>query len=372
LLTASKQAKAREARLARAIFHVFSNGVNPARDAWTVDVSDRSLVEKIKAFLATYNDVEPRAEKLPSAIKWSRNLKDKLKRGMRESFTADRIGDYAYRPFSPAIAYFSELLIDELGVENVIGDGPTDRLAISAGLEFRPLATDLPADFHFLGETRVLPRHRYNSSGERIDNITDWALNKFTAHYGEKAGVTKDTIFAYCYAVLNDPVYREKYALNLKREFPRIPFYDDFAQWAGWGQQLLDLHIGYEKAKPFKFTRVDTPNPKRAKGSHPKPKLKSEPEKGLIIVDEDTQLTGIPREAWTYRLGNRSAIDWVLDQHKEKTPRDPTVREKFNTYRFTDYKESMIDLLARVVTVSLETVKITEAMRALERSDQAA
>ena len=171
--------------------------------------------------------------------------------------------------------------------------------------------------------------------------------------------------------VLHDPVYREKYALNLKREFPRIPFYDDFAKWAGWGRQLLDLHVGYEKAKPFKFTRIDTPNPKRAKGSHPKPKLKSEPDKGLVIVDEDTQLSGIPREAWDYRLGNHSGIDWVLDQHKEKTPRDPTVRAKLNSYRFADHKEDMIKLLARVITVSLETVKISEAMRAVDRASEA-
>ena len=210
-----------------------------------------------------------------------------------------------------------------------------------------------------------------------MDNITDWALNKFVAHYGKKAGVTKDAIFAYCYAVLHDPVYREKYALNLKREFPRIPFHDDFAQWAGWGQQLLDLHVGYEKAKPFGFSRVDSPSPKRAKGSEPKPKLKSDPEKGLVIVDEDTQLTGIPGEVWDYRLGNRSAIDWVLDQHKEKTPRDPTVREKFNTYRFADHKEEMIKLLAKVVTVSIKTVEITNAMRqsregSLQKADRGA
>ena len=87
-----------------------------------------------------------------------------------------------------------------------------------------------------------------------------------------------------------------------------------------------------------------------------------------MVVDEDTKLTGIPPQAWAYRLGNRSAIDWVLDQHKEKTPRDPTIREKFNTYRFADYKESMIELLAKVVRVSVETVAITEAMKALDRS----
>jgi predicted helicase len=180
--------------------------------------------------------------------------------------------------------------------------------------------------------------------------------------------ITKDAIFAYCYAVLHDPAYREKYALNLKREFPRIPFYPDFGQWVAWGEALLKLHIGYEDVKPFKLTRVDTPAPKRAEGTHPKPKLKSDAAAGNIQIDEDAQLTGIPPEAWTYRLGNRSAIDWVLDQHKEKTPRDPTIRAKFNTYRFADYKESCIALLARVVTVSVETAAITEAMKAAVRA----
>ncbi len=82
----------------------------------------------------------------------------------------------------------------------------------------------------------------------------------------------------------------------------------------------------------------------------------------MVVVDADTQITGIPPEAWSYRLGNRSAIDWVLDQHKEKTIRDPTVRAKFNTYRFADHKEAMIKLLAKVARVSMETVKITEEM----------
>ncbi len=153
----------------------------------------------------------------------------------------------------------------------------------------------------------------------------------------------------------------------LKREFPRIPFYPDFAKWVAWGEALLKLHIDYEKAKPFNLTRTDTPSPKRAAGTHPKPKLKSIPDTGTIIVDEDTQLSGIPSAAWAYRLGNRSGIDWVLDQHKEKTPRDPTIRAKFNTYRLAEYKESMIALLAKVVTVSVETVAITEAMRAVDR-----
>ena len=90
---------------------------------------------------------------------------------------------------------------------------------------------------------------------------------------------------------------------------------------------------------------------------------------GSVVKREDTAITGVPAGAWDYRLGNRSAIDWVLDQHKEKKPRDPTIREKFNTYRFADYKESMIELLAKVVQVSVETNAITAEMAALDRSD---
>ncbi len=184
--------------------------------------------------------------------------------------------------------------------------------------------------------------------------------------------MSKDAIFAYCYAVLHDPVYRETYALNLKREFPRIPFYPDFARWVAWGEALMALHIGYETVEPWPIERIETP-PKRAHGTHPKPVLKSRLDTGAatgcVVVDADTLLAGIPAQAWDYRLGNRSAIDWVLDQHKEKTPRDPVIAAKFNTYRFADYKEPMIDLLARVVRVSVETVAITEAMRGLDREE---
>ena len=75
----------------------------------------------------------------------------------------------------------------------------------------------------------------------------------------------------------------------------------------------------------------------------------------------------MPTQAWAYKLGNRSAVDWVLDQHKEKKPKDPTIREKFDTYRFADHKEKVLDLLARVTTVSVETVRITEAMKGVAR-----
>ena len=131
---------------------------------------------------------------------------------------------------------------------------------------------------------------------------------------------------------------------------------------------MLDLHIGYEQVEPFPLKSTDIADEKvRAAKQTPKPILKADRDAGVIVLDSETQLGGVPPQAWEYKLGNRSAIDWVLDQHKEKTPKDPTIREKFNTYRFADYKEQVVDLLQRVTTVSVETMKIVEAMRAASR-----
>ena len=110
--------------------------------------------------------------------------------------------------------------------------------------------------------------------------------------------------------------------------------------------------------------RTDTPDAKaRAAGQAPKCILKSDPAAGRIVIDSETVLGGIPPEAFSYRLGNRSALDWVLDQHKERKPKDPTIRAKFDTYRFADHKERVIDLLARVTRVSVQTVRIVGAMK---------
>lgn len=286
-------------------------------------------------------------------------------------FDANLLIKSLYRPFSQKWHYFSNQLNWSLcKVPDFFPIAGENRAILVPGTPvtkpFHALATSLAPSLDTLGKTQTLARYRYTKSGERIDNITDWGLSQFTAQYS-KEGVTKDAIFAYCYAVLHDPVYRETYALNLKREFPRVPFYPDFAKWVDWGEALMAMHMGYGTVEPFPVERVETPS-KRAIGTHPKPVLKSNSENGNIVIDADTELSGIPREAWEYRLGNRSAIDWVLDQHKEKKPKDPTIAAKFNTYRFADYKESCIELLAKVVTVSLETVKITKAMNALDRS----
>jgi len=177
--------------------------------------------------------------------------------------------------------------------------------------------------------------------------------------------ITKQDIFYYVYAVLHHPAYRKKYELNLKREFPRIPFYDNFPQWCKWGEQLMQLHISYENVQTYPLERTDiTYNKENTALTEKlsKAKLKADKATGEIELDSITKLSGIPKLAWEYKLGNRSALEWVLDQYKEKKPGDPTIAEKFNTYKFADYKEHVIELLKKVCTVSVETMKIIREM----------
>jgi predicted helicase len=130
----------------------------------------------------------------------------------------------------------------------------------------------------------------------------------------------------------------------------------------------MELHVGYESVTPIKLKRTDMLDEKAHEaGLRPKCILRADKTAGRIMVDSETTLEGVPPEAWEYRLGNRSALEWVLDQYKERTPRDPTIRERFNTYRFADYKEKVIDLLARVTTVSVETQRIVEEMKRAPR-----
>lgn len=359
----------------RAIFRLVSNGLKTQRDEWAYDIDRDNLAIKAKYMIGVYEATRKDPEfSGRDTIKWDAELDRYRQSRIEKAFSNKSIIEAAYRPFSKRWLYFDTHFNGRTyQLPSMFGRGPNPTLAFLGVASQNPLSAlavhqvfDLCLLKQGNGGTQSVSRFRYNKEGERLDNITDWALTQFKNRYGK--GVTKDDIFAYVYAVLHDPVYRETYTLNLKREFPRVPLYPDFKRWRDWGQALLDLHIGYETVEPFALTRVDTPDPKRAEGTSPAVKLKSDPETGNIVLDSETQLTGAPPRAWDYRLGNRSAIDWVLDQHKEKTPKDPTIREKFNTYRFADYKDHVIDLLGRVVAVSLATVDIVEAMRALPAS----
>jgi predicted helicase len=396
----------------RALFKLFSLGVSTSRDDWVYGASEPEIREKVAFLVDVYNDDLARAQQRKSAldaseltydIKWTRAVKSDLAGGVRYSADQGLVVPSAYRPFDSPLLYFNGRLVEVQYQQTKLfgerGDQSNKVIAFTdAGSQkpFMVLACQHVFDYHFVGAAAAasgVSLYRYDEAGTRIDNITDWSLAEFKKHYqpgrGKKAQpITKPAIFHYVYAVLHDPLYREKYAQNLKREFPRIPLYGGgeggggepagdvaFWQWAAWGEALMALHIGYEQVAPFALVRTDVPDEKaRAAGQPPKCLLKAVKgaarvggSPGSIVIDSETTLTGVPHQAWSYQLGNRCAIEWVLDQYKEKKPKDPTIREKFDTYRFADHKDKVIDLLMRVTTVSVETVRIVEAMKGAAR-----
>lgn len=384
-----KTKAAKAAGQEKAIFKTFSLGVVTARDEWIYDHDKDTLAKKCSFLVAQYNSDlatfggrklnTEEIEELGTAIKWTRAVKRNLANNKLSMFRCNNIVRANYRPFNQMWMYRDDDFNEMPNLTRpIFGNGERTNPSItvmgdSSGKPFFSLGINRIPDLNFVspasGGSQTMPRHRYTSSGEPIDNITDWALNQFTAHYGKAAKITKDDIFHYVYGVLHDPVYRQTYAQNLKRELPRIPFYPGFRRWADWGRTLMDLHIGYEGVAPWPLDRTDTPDTKaRDAGVAPKPALKADKAAGIITLDSETTLSGIPAQAWDYMLGNRSALEWILDQHKEKTPKDKTIREKFNTYRFADHKEKVAGLLARVTRVSVETMQIVDAMKAAKRT----
>ena len=375
----------------QAVFGLYSLGVVTNRDDWVYDFDANRLGRKVREFIRSYE--ETRAEyggkaiegsEIGTTIKWTRDLKRQLRSDSPNFFERHNICQTFYRPFTNKYLYYHQSLnemqyqIPQIFPTGEVGENKVICFLAPGGRpEFSVLAADaVPSLALFIDGTQCLPLYRYTEDGERVSNITEWGLRGINAHYRKEFGerfeeavggerITAEDVFAYTYAVLHDPVYRHDYAVDLLREFPRLPLYHDWDVWVKMGRELLDLHIGFEDVEPYALERVDKVAPSTGSGRTVRPMLRAnagDKERGEIHIDSETVLRGVPEFAWEYRLGNRTAIEWVLDQYKEKKPRDPTIRERFNTYRFADYKEEVIELLRLVCTVSVRTAEIVGGM----------
>src|SRR5208283_3146894 len=162
--------------------------------------------------------------------------------------------------------------------------------------------------------------------------------------------------FHYVCGILHHPGYRSKFADNLKRELPRIPFAPDFRAFAKAGEELAKLHLDYEKLEPWKLKWIETPSEPLSYGVE---KMKLSKDKTTLTVNKSLALGGIPPEVFEYRLGNRSALDWVIDQYQVSQDKRSGIESDPNR---PDDPEYIVRLVGQVVRVSLETVKIIQAL----------
>jgi len=331
--------------------------------------------------IAAYNDhMErwPRAERRgrllddwvdedAKMIAWSRDLKLDLVRRKACAFSEDRIRRALYRPFSAKFIYYDPIMNEEpraFGTILPTSDFEADNRTIAVtcpGSEkpFFSLACNRIFDNHLTGAgagAQGFPFYTYDSDGSnRRENLTDWALETFRSHYGDSM-ISKWDIFHYVYAVLYHSVYEKRYAANLRRELPRIPFAPQFRPFAEAGVRLAELHVDYEQQPEFPLLWRWKEG---AKLDFRVERMKYDLGTGEIVYNEALTLQGIPRDVERYRLGQRSALGWVVDQYRVTTDKGSGI---VNDPNREDDPKYILRLIGQVVTVSLETVRIVEAL----------
>ncbi len=377
----SKETKALDSLDGHAIFRTYSLGISTNRDAVVYDFDRQRLAKRAEQFCEDYNSEVARWQRKgrpikiddfvhTDRVKWSETLKRKLGAEKFAEYDGKKIRAAAYRPFCAREIYFDEAIVDRPGSATAFFpiDGKDNRALVVSDLAhrspFTALATILPPDLHFAATTdgfQCFPLYTYDADGgHRRDNVTDWALAQFVAHY-PKAKITKKDIFHYVYAVLHHPTYREKYAANLRRELPRIPFASDFTAFVKAGEKLTALHTGYESQKEFKLKRVE---------ASPKPdwrveRMKLSKDKTSLVYNDWLTLEGIPSAVAEYQLGNRSALEWVIDQYRVDRSKENPDDIQSDPNR-ADEEEYIVRLVGQVVTVSVETVALIKSLPVLE------
>ncbi|MYF80025.1 MAG: N-6 DNA methylase, partial [Chloroflexi bacterium] len=251
----------------QAVFGLFTNAVKSNRDDWVFDFDVGNLRNKALFFADVYNGfLEYSDDSYSRVIKWSRDLRNEYRRGRRIIYSEANRVQSLYRPFIVKQHFADSIMNDVLTKnheqmfgKNLVESNNVINFCVN-GKTFYVLATDRLSDFHLTGDTQCLPLYRYNSDGNQDGNITEWGLRQICEHYGDDR-ISAEDIFAYTYAALHDPKYREIYAIDLLQEFPRLPLHPNFHEWALLGQELLDLHIGFESVSPWNLNRVEHEKP---------------------------------------------------------------------------------------------------------------
>ena len=357
---------------AKVVFGLYSVGVKTNRDDVVYDFDARVLRERIAEFVDAFNGEVDRYRRTGGKagidnfvryeeIKWSESLKANLRRQRYANLDEGQIRTALYRPFTRRSLCFNELLVERRYLFAQIyptraTEGENRMIGLtSPGSEkpFMTMAADRIADIHLVGPgagSQCFPFYVYNEDGtNRRENITDWALNHFREHYRNKK-IRKWDIFYYVYGLLHHPGYRQRYAENLKRELPRIPLAPDFRAFATAGEKLARLHLDYEKLEPWPLEWIETPG---VPLSYQVEKMRLAKDKRSIKVNDSLTLAGIPPEVFDYRLGNRSALEWVIDQYQVSEDQRSGIRSDPNR---ADDPQYIVRLIGQVVRVSAETV----------------
>ncbi len=376
----SKEAKAAKGEAVDVIFKVYSLGVNTARDAWAYNFNRDALTENMERMIDFYNEQVFKWERQAGReinvddfvvyddrrISWSETLKRNLTRGKISDFSQEKLRTSLYRPFTQSNLYFDRAVTERVYVfPSIFPTAETEEencaiwLKVGAAWPMFALSINkIPNSLPQSG-SQCFPFYTYDEDGgNRQENITDWALAQFRRQYSDDS-IGKWDIFHYVYGLLHHSAYRQRYQANLKRDLPRLPFAPDFRAFVQAGARLAKIHVGYEEMPAYPLTVSENPD---LQLDWRVEKMKLSRDKTQIQYNDFLILGGIPAKALHYRLGNRSALEWVIDQYRVKTDKRSGI---VNDPNRADDPQYIVNLIGKVISVSLETVEIVEGLPAL-------
>ncbi len=386
------------------IFKLYSRGVMTCRDTWVYNFNRAAVTNQIQRMIGNYNEqvakwkrhaykrtrVDSFVTYDDSRLSWDGHLKQSLASKRLATFDETKVRRAQYRPFAKQYLYFDRMLNNRVYLFPSLFPTPESEsqnqaiCVCAAGntKAFHCLMVNVIPDLHLTGDSQCFPFYVYNEAGnQRQENITDWALSHFRRSY-QDSSISKWDIFYYIYGLLHHPTYREKYATNLRRELPRVPLVsfgtpkEGFWALSRAGRQLGQLHLHYERQPQYPLPVL------LASGktfSYRVDKMRLTNNKESLVYNDTLTLTGIPAEVFEYRLGNRSALEWVIDQYQvtidgHRGRRDQL--ERLNEFQVRSFRNReivndphsageegyVLRLIGQVVWISVETVKIVKRL----------
>ena len=359
--------------------------------------------------ISFYNESLPNGEPVidRTQISWTRGLKKDFEKKRAKCYFPSAVRTAIYRPFTKCAVYFDRdfneyvnqipKFFPEAAKENrvIVLPGPGEDRPFSAQI------SNVIPDLHFLHGGQCFPLYLYDKAEEggedelfakgagagggkatRRDGISDAGLAHFQAAYpakGEGGSITKEDLFYYIYGLLHSPDYRSRYADNLGKELPRIPAVKTFADFRAYsqaGRELAHWHLNYETVAPYAGAKLDTGKTPRTaltdadyrvtkmKFAKTKTEGKSVADKTTVIYNERITITCIPLAAYDYVVNGKPALEWVMERQSVTTDKDSGIVNDANLWATETMQNAKypLELFLRVITVSLETMKIVNGL----------
>jgi len=378
------------------IFSYSGPGLVSSRDAWVYNFSTKDLLSNISYMINNYNKLL-KNEVLPDTafkesrdkINWSRSLKKKFQDKKLLNSSAE-LKKTMYRPFTKTNLYFHESLIESKGKTDTYFLNKDDRAIIVSGVgsqDFSCLMVNeipcldlvskgqcfpLKVYDHAITEDGLFKKTKNKNSTMFIESVSNECLNKIQKLYNRDT-ITKEEIFYYIYGLLHSFEYKERFKNNLTKELPRIfivKYFEDFIKFTKAGKKLSNLHVDYENinlypvtfkqgilefadiSDPVSFFRVT------------KMKFKNKKNRTSIIYNHNITIENIPFEAWDYVVSGKPALMWVMERQSVSKDAASNIVNDANKYANETMKNPAypLELLQRIITVSLETMKIVRSL----------